>query len=138
MITDVYGQPPRAFAEGLVYFLGDNWAGYPVDQVAAYRLRYHQMVPLSQLVNYGEFVRLDRAITIPMAASLTGFLIRRYGPKKYLELVSRINGVNSWQPFANAVEAVYGVSMVDLEGAWKAYLKGVDISGLPAPEDASP
>ncbi|RMF87639.1 MAG: hypothetical protein D6741_20305 [Planctomycetota bacterium] len=132
-ITDPYGQPPRAMAEGLVYYLSDNFAGYPVDKIAAYRLHYGQLVPLSQLINYGEFVRLDRSLTIPVAASLTGFLIRRFGTEKYLELLGRINGVNSWEPFASAIEAVYGMSMVDIEGAWKAYLRGIDFSELPKP-----
>ncbi len=138
-ITDPYGKPPRSMAEGLVFYLHDDWAGYPVDKVAAYRLATGELPPLSTLTSYNEFAQLNAGLTIPAMASFTGFIIKRWGPQKLLEFFGKVNGFNSWNGFEQAFEKVYGVPCTDVESAWHTALKSVDLSDLPdIPPDLKP
>lgn len=130
-ITDPYGKPLRAMAEGLVFYLHDDWGGYPIDKVAAYWLATKQLPSLQNMTDYNTFARINAGLTIPSMASFTGFLIKRWGPEKLLALFGKLNGANSWNGFSAGVEKVYGVPCTDLEDAWHAALRGVDLTDLP-------
>jgi len=130
-MTDEYGMPPRSIAEGTVFWLHDNWAGYPIHKVAAYRLRTGNLASLADLTNYNDFALLDPGISFPSIASFVGFLAERWGPKKLMEYYRELNGVNSFVAFAPATEKVYGLPLKDIADMWVQMLMAVDISDLP-------
>lgn len=133
-ITDAYGTPPRAFTEGTVFWLLDDWAGWPVHKVAAYRLASGNLVTLQHLTDYNTFAPLDPGLTFPAAASFIGFIVERWGVDKLMDFYEAASGVNSYGGFEVAFEKVYEVGAADAEEWWRTFLRGVDISELPSPE----
>lgn len=135
-ITGEYGVPPRAFAEGTVFWLHDDWLGDPVDKVAAFHRAAKQLPNMADLTDYNRFSMLDVGISFPTAASFIGFIVDRWGVDKLIELYGQANGLNNFTGFSQAFEIVYGAPLADVENAWYIYLGGVDISDMPDPAQA--
>jgi hypothetical protein len=127
-ITDPYGVPPRAIAEGTVFWLQGNWMGEPIEKVAANLLANGQLASLSDLTTYNYFHVLDPEISLPTISAFVAFIAGRFGSKKLMELYTATNGLNSYQSFAPVFEAVYGVSAEEAEEAFRVALSGVDLS----------
>ena len=126
-ITDEYGKPPRALSEGTVYWLMDDWLGYPVHTGAAVFYLNGTLCTMAQLSNYNEFTRLDPSAAISSAASFVRFIVDRWGAAKLLEFYGKINGVNSYEPFSQGFEAVYGVTVAEVEDSWRLLLSRTEI-----------
>lgn len=119
-ITDPIGRPPRAIAEGTVFWLQDEWDGKPIDDAMRVLVRASSVPPLRNLFDYNLFSALDAGISIPSSASLVGFLVDRFGTQKLIELYAAVNGMNSYDAVAIALEKVYGVPAKEIEFAWRA------------------
>jgi hypothetical protein len=136
-ITDAYGMPPRSFTEGTVFWLLDDWAGWPVHKVAAFRMASGNLPNLRQLTDYNTFAPMDPGLSFPAAASFIGFIVDRWGVDKLLELYEVANGVNSYGAFDQAFEKVYGGKAADAEEWWRTFLVSVDISDIPGADQLS-
>lgn len=135
-ITDPFGAPPKAIAEGTVFWLWGEWEGRPIRALAAYLLANDLLAPLSDLTTYNNFAMLDPRVSVPTGAAFVDYLVTRYGTEKLLELFGQINGVNSYGPFARALESVYGEPAGKIEQEYHLALQQVDYSiiekmGLP-------
>jgi hypothetical protein len=122
-ITDPLGRPPRAIAEGTVFWLQDEWQGRPLGDVVGEIVRARQLPDLPHLLDYNLMAMGDPNVIMPAAASFVGFIVDRWGTAKLIELYTAINGVNSYSAFAQAFEKVYGVPLVDVQNAWGSRLR---------------
>jgi hypothetical protein len=127
-ITAEYGGPPRSIAEGTVFWLYGEWNGMPLLPLAAYLLANDMLGSLRDITSYNNFMILDADISMPTAASFVQYLATRYGTKKLMELYRGANGVNSYDAFAQVLEAVYGVPSNEIEQEYRAALAGIDYS----------
>ena len=118
-MTDPIGRPPRALAEGTVFWLQDDIDGVPVEEAMRKLVRAKNFPPLQNLLDYNLFMSLDPAISMPCAASFIGFLVDRFGAPKLLELYAAVNGMNSYDAVAIAVNKVYGIPLSEIETAWR-------------------
>jgi len=134
-ITDPIGVPPRVFAEGTVFWLHNDWLGFPVDKVAAFFLAGKRLPRMFELTSYNRLAMIDVGISFPTAASFIRFIVTRWGVGKLLELYEAANGINNYTGFAQAFEIVYSVPLGDVENAWHIYLAGVDISDMRDPAE---
>jgi len=127
LITDVYGVPPKAIAEGTVFWLHGNWLGNPVDKVCAMYLANGTLPPLKQLIDYNRFAATDFRLSMPAATSFVGFIVERWGTERLIELYKAIGGVNAYDPFSKLFEKVYGIACADVEEQWHLVLSKIDI-----------
>jgi hypothetical protein len=119
-MTDPIGRPPRALAEGTVFWLQDDIDGVPVEEAMRKLVRAKNFPPLRNLLDYNLFMSLDPAISMPCAASFIGFLVDRFGAPKLLELYAAVNGANSYDAVAIAINKVYGIPLSEIETAWRS------------------
>jgi hypothetical protein len=119
-MTDPTGRPPRAIAEGTVFWLLDDFNGEPIEAVMKKLVLAKSVPSLQQMIEYTELVKIDPNITMPAAASFVGFLADRFGSAKLMELYAKTNGVNSYGPFATRFQTVYAVPLDDAERAWRS------------------
>ncbi len=117
-ITDPVGRPPRAIAEGTVFWLHNRCLGMPLDDAVAAVVNANALPAVEHLVDYNSWAQMDPRIALPAAGSFVWFIVDRFGPKKLMELYSAANGVNAYDPFATAFEKTFGVSLADFEAAW--------------------
>ena len=122
-ITDPVGRPPRAIAEGTVFWLNDDWNGRPLGDVMGEIVRARAVPRLRELVDYNLLTMGDPNVTMPAAASFIGFIVDRWGTGKLIDLYAATNGVNSYDVFALAFEKVYKVKLAEVETAWKDRLR---------------
>ena len=126
-ITDPYGTPARAIAEGTVYWLYDSWQGTPVNEVAAALLSRGQLPKVSELTNYSEFSLLDYNLSIPAAASFIKYIVDGWGVERLMELYRVASGANSYAGFASAFNKVYGIPCEDVEEQWRLSLNKIAV-----------
>jgi hypothetical protein len=128
-ITDPFGIPPRAIAEGTVFWLQGVWDGEPIVQVAARLQAAGQLVPLSDLTTYSNFQIIEPSISFPSMAAFIAFVVDKYGADKLMELYTETNGVNSYTGFAPRFEKVYGVPAEEVEKAFRVALSNLGPPG---------
>ncbi|HEX5132523.1 MAG TPA: hypothetical protein VFX92_08555 [Candidatus Krumholzibacteria bacterium] len=121
-MTDPVGRPPRAIAEGTVFWITQDWDGVPLDQQMRTIVRARKVPDLRSVLDYNALAMQDPNITFPATASFIGFIVDRWGTAKLLELYKETNGVNSYDVFAVAFEKVYGIPLAEVETAWKERL----------------
>ncbi len=126
-ITDVYGIPPRAIAEGTVFWLHGAWYDRPIHQLAAYHLSTGNLPTIAELINYNEFAMIDAHYKMPAAASFVGYLVDRWGVEKLIELYRGVGGFNSYDAFAQVFEKIYDFPCSEVEKAWHMVLAGTTI-----------
>jgi hypothetical protein len=126
-ITDVYGVPPKAIAEGTVFWLHGNWMGGDFDKMSARYLADGVLPPISQLIDYNRFASTSPQLSMPAASSFVKFIVDRWGTEKLIELYKGIAGVNAYDSFAQAFERVYGISCADVEEQWRLVLSRIDL-----------
>ena len=122
-ITDPVGRPPRAIAEGTVFWLHDEYAGRPLGDVMAENVRARRVPDLRHLIDYNLLAMEDPNVTLPAAASFVGFIVDRWGTPRLIELYAATNGVNSYDVFAAAFENIYKVPALEVETAWRDRLR---------------
>lgn len=118
-MTDPVGRPPRAIAEGLVFWLHDDVDGVPVAEAMKTLVNADLMPPLKTLFDYNVFATVDPRISMPCAASFVGFLVDRFGMEQLMALFAAANGMNSYDAVAMAVNKTYGIPLAELETAWR-------------------
>jgi len=118
-MTDPIGRPPRALAEGTVFWLHDDVDGVPVEEAMKRLVRANAFPPLKNLLDYNLFAVLEPQISMPCAASFVGFLVDRFGIDKLMEFYGAINGMNSYDAVAMATNEVYGIPLSEIETAWR-------------------
>jgi len=126
-ITDVYGVPPKAIAEGTVFWLHGTWGGSPVNEYAARLLELEALPSIESLIDYNRLAAMDANQSMPAAASFVSYIIERWGTEKFIELHRAIAGVNSYSLFETAFEKVYGVPCGDVEQQWRGVLSRMDL-----------
>lgn len=130
-ITDAYGRPTRAISEGTVYWVRNNWGGYPVSKVGAYLMRMNQLARVPQFTDYSEFIKIPGAVTVPSAASFIDFLVQEWGTEKLMELYREVDGANNFPAFSRGFERVYEIPVADAEAQWRLKLELIDTSDMP-------
>lgn len=130
-MTDPIGRPPRAFAEGTVLWLHNDWRGFPIHTAASVHVRAGNLTPLRVLISYQSFVRADGNYTLPSIGSFVGYVAERWGSKRLMDLYAAINGINDYEAFSRAFEKTYEIPLDTAEGAWRDWLLTVDISDVP-------
>ncbi len=118
-MTDPIGRPPRALAEGTVFWLHDDVDGVTVDEAMKRLIKADAFPPLRNLLDYNLFMSLEPQISMPCAASFVGFLVDQFGIEKLMEFYAAINGMNSYDAVAMATNKVYEVPLDELEAAWR-------------------
>jgi hypothetical protein len=118
-MTDPIGRPPRALAEGTVFWLHDDINGETVEAAMAKLVRADTFPPLRNLLDYNLFMSLDGTMAVTCAASFVGFLVDRFGVEKLMEYYAAINGMNSYDAVAMATEKTLGVPLDEIEAAWR-------------------
>jgi hypothetical protein len=127
LITDVYGVPPKAIAEGTVFWLQGNWLGNSVDKLSARYLADGTLPSLQNLIDYNRFAAMNFRLSLPAISSFVGFIVERWGTERLIELYKAIAGVNAYDPFSRAFEKVYGISCADVEEQWHLLLSKIDL-----------
>lgn len=126
-MTDVYGAPPKGIAEGTVFWLLDDWAGSPVDDLAAGYLKLDALPPLRDMINYNTLALINPNIWVPGMSSFVKFVVERWGTEGLIELYKAISGFNSYDLFAQAFERVYGTTVEDTETQWRLKLSRIKV-----------
>jgi hypothetical protein len=133
-MTDVYGVPPRAIAEGTVYWLHGAWQDQPYNELAARALAAGALPSVADLIDYNRFASIRSHLSIPAAASFVDYIVSRWGTEKLIELYTAIAGFNSYDPFSTAFKKVYGQPCEDVEQQWHLVLSRVELEE-PAQEE---
>jgi hypothetical protein len=118
-ITDPVGRPPRAIAEGTVFWLNNEYDGRPLDEAVGEVVRARRLLDVRHLIDYNLLAMEDPNVSMPSAASFVGFIVDRWGTPKLIELYAAVNGVNSYDVFAVAFENIYKVPLAEVETAWR-------------------
>lgn len=122
-MTDAIGRPPRAIAEGTVYWIHDEFEGYPLAEILPILVKAGAVPPLNILFDYNQLVSNDPNVTMPMSAAFVKFIVERWGTAKLMDFYRAINGVNTYDGVAAGFERVYGLPLADADRAWRTWLK---------------
>jgi len=127
-----------AFSEGIAVALGGGtWFNVDFSLCQARNLLKHaDYIPLRDVLLYNDTDFLDRSdFTYHEAGGFVKFLLDRYGLEKFFRLQDE---TNSDDELAQAVAAVYGQTIDELEEQWEEYLQNLDIPhvGYSIPPDA--
>ena len=131
------GSPPAMFDEGFAVYVSQllgadalkylNAPGKTVGEVTCGYLRSGQLIPLSRLFRFTDIGSDSTAASIsyPESASITGFLIERYGGERFRDAYAKLRRTASAEEqVANEriFDAIYGNDLAEIERAWKTGL----------------
>jgi hypothetical protein len=122
-MTDPIGRPPRALAEGTVFWIQNQWAGRPLDEQLKVLVQAGAIPPMELLFDYNRLVAADARVTMPVSAAFVKFIVERWGTEKLMKLYAALTPMDSHETVAAAFERVYKVPMADAEVAWRAWLR---------------
>lgn len=104
-----YGAYPAWLAEGFAIFVAGN--DFENDQ---------EFIPLSKIHKTADWIKNNNYW---QAASMTKFLIEKYGMKKLEELLEHLGKADNYQKFSGKFRGIYGFSPEEFEKIWKDSLK---------------
>jgi hypothetical protein len=122
-ITDKIGRPPRALAEGTVFWLQGEWDGRPIDECMRDLSAANAVAGLDRLLDSAVLGASDPNTTMPALASFVGFLVQRWGPDKLMQLYAATHGRDGYDGVVAAFQPVYGTTLADAEAAWRTVVR---------------
>jgi hypothetical protein len=134
-LTDPYGTLPTLLEEGTAFYLMDDFGGARIMPLAQELLRSRRLAPVNVLLDHTSMRRFEPAILVPSAATFVGYLLQTHGSEKFLELHRAVRADIGYDGFAQAIEAVYGRPLSEIEAAW---VKSVAEGGGSKTEDVTP
>lgn len=124
------GDPAAMFNEGFAVYASEilgadalrelGSPGRSCDSAVLAHRKKGEYIPLSQMLTFDD-IGPDASrptISYPEACSIVRYLIARFGMDKFKEAYAHINAGNT-----QAIDAIYGASIEDLERAWLAELQ---------------
>jgi hypothetical protein len=109
---------PPLLAEGLAVWMQKTWFGQAVDEAAGEALRSSGLTCRTMLRVRVFFSETHRLTCYLLAGSFTGFLLCRYGWRRYRRLYRQASG----QRFEACFRKCLGVSLEVAEGQWQDHL----------------
>lgn len=121
-ITDSIGRPPRAIAEGTVFWLQDRWGSIPLDDEIRALVKANGVTPFTDLFEFNTLNRVDPQAATITASAFVKFLVYRWGKEGLIEFYRAANGMNAYLPIANAFEASFRMPMTQAEQEFRQWL----------------
>jgi hypothetical protein len=123
-ITFAVGRPPALFEEGLAVAYDWRFAleRGNVHALARSRLVQQQLLPLHSILTIREFRAHDSPTVYIEAGSFVKYLMDTYGPDKMRSLFT-LPRYSDVQEIEVAFKALYGQSISEMEGEWRAFLR---------------
>ena len=119
IISDSLGRPLSQFIrEGLAMYFDRYWWGIDNFSWTHWYLEQGRVPPIRTLLQNECFREYDDRITYPIAGAFTGYLIERYGMRKYVDFY-RACKENAEQAF----EAVFQESLAVTENRFRSRIK---------------
>ena len=131
------GSPPAMLDEGFAVYISQSlgsdalkYLGAPgrtITQVVCGYLRSNELIPIGRLFRFmdiGSDSTLP-SISYPESASLTGFLIERYGIERFRDLYARLSSSTEEVDLRRNEETmaqIYGQDLGAIDRAWRASL----------------
>ena len=91
LLSTTLGLPPQLLREGLAEYMSGTWDGKSHDEWASQFLIEDKMLDLLQIIDDEEWYEQDDTISYPSAGSFVGYLIKKLGKEKFLELYRALN-----------------------------------------------
>lgn len=120
------------FQEGLAVAVDELAFGYKLkqrderkwpDEYIKERIERHQSLPtISSLILWSGFSNSETAISMPMAASFTKYLLTQYGISKFKEYYISLKEHMSIEEIEAITKQIFGVDLSELESVWKETL----------------
>jgi hypothetical protein len=138
IVAEERGSPPALLDEGFAVYVSQllgadalRYLGAPgrtVAQVVCGYLRSEKLIPLGRLFRFTDIGSDSTlpSIAYPEAASVTAFLIERYGSERFRDLYGRLrNTTNPVELRRNEqiLEESYGLRLEAIELTWRAWLQ---------------
>jgi len=123
-ITFAVGRPPALFEEGLAVAYDWRFAleGGNVHALARGKLVQQKLLPLHSILTIREFQAYDSPTVYIEAGSFVKYLMDTYGPDKMRSLFTLPRYSDS-REIEIAFKALYGQSIFEIEGEWRAFLR---------------
>ncbi len=123
-ITFAVGRPPALFEEGFAVAYDWRFAleKGEVHALARGKLVQQRLFPLHSILTTREFQAYDSPTVYIEAGSFVKYLMDTYGPDKMRSLFTLPRYSDSRQ-IEIAFKAVYGQSISEMEGEWRAFLR---------------
>lgn len=81
--------------------------------------RYIKKIPeVTKCINFEGFCSFDNEIIVPFSASLTKYLIQKYGIDKYKNAYISLKETNSADKNVRLLEKIYGVNIKEIRDKW--------------------
>jgi hypothetical protein len=132
------GSPPAMLDEGFAVYISESLGadalkyldapGRTVMQVACGHVRSGASIPLARLSRFTDIGSdsTSPAIAYPESASVTAFLIERYGIARFRDAYSRLRSTTDAAELRQnerIIEEIYGRGIVAIEAAWREWLR---------------
>jgi hypothetical protein len=123
-ITYSIGRPPALFEEGVAVAYDWRFAleEGSVHALARGRLVQQKLFPLRSILTTREFLAYDSPTIYIEAGSFVKYLMDTYGPDKMRSLFT-VPRYSDSREIEIAFKAVYGRSISEIEGEWRAFLR---------------
>jgi|GEM_PF-1586949 len=116
------GHPPFGFAEGIVFYLLDNWEGRDLHAVAKDYLVQKRIPALYKALTQKEMYEKDASVTIPAWASFSKYLIDRFGIDKFMKLYVAMDEVEELETLSVHFKDIYGDDFPSIDRQWRLYI----------------
>ncbi|MGI6509788.1 MAG: hypothetical protein ACOX1L_04320 [Erysipelotrichaceae bacterium] len=104
-----------AIREGLAMYFDRYWWGINNLDWTVFFIKNNRYVSLVELLDKEKFFFLDCTITYPIMGAFTDWLINSYGIERYLSFYKKTDSIS-------AIEEVYGMTIEEIDEAFKDYL----------------
>ena len=113
---------------GLAVYVGAEWGGRPVIDVAR-ELRGADSLPrLADLVDPGAYARIDARVSDPAAGAFTAFLVEELGEPAYRDFYAYVARTRARVP--GALEQSLGDSLGAIEARWISFIETDEDGGV--------
>ncbi len=116
------GYPPFGLAEGIVFYLLNNWEGRDLHAVAKDHLVQKRIPALYKALTQKDMYEKDALVTIPAWASFSKYLIDKYGIDKFMKLYVATNEVEELETFNVHFKDVYGDDFPVIDRQWRLFV----------------
>ncbi len=108
--------------EGIAVYLSGAWQGKPVHSFARSLKADGRLLPIAELVDLRRFRALPELVTYGESGSFVGFLVERWGMKKFKALYVLPAAEDPVKALPRRFEAVYGTRLDEAEKEWLRFL----------------
>jgi hypothetical protein len=122
LLLEPLGYPPFGLAEGTYLFCAGSWEGRDLHMLTKQYLIQRRLPALYMVLGGEDMDKVGLSVTAPAWGSFCMWLISHKGPKKFMQLYVKTDGVEEAGTFNSIFKGIYGEDFDVMDREWRLWV----------------